>query len=225
MRILVISPHLDDAVLSLGGSMHRWASSGREVHCLTVLAGRPHPRPASWWDATCGFATADEATRTRRQEDACAAQAIGSTVEWLDHADESYGDPFPRPGEVLPALRAAWSSAEVILVPGWPRANPDHAALGALLVDELRGDERVVRYAEQPYRTVERGVAGAGRPPTADAWTAVALRPVDLVAKWRAVGRYRSQLPPMRGALVRQGVHELLRRREWLVGAAAVQLR
>ncbi len=42
-RVLAISPHLDDAVLSVGGRLFELASEGVEVTVLTLFAGIPTP--------------------------------------------------------------------------------------------------------------------------------------------------------------------------------------
>jgi LmbE family N-acetylglucosaminyl deacetylase len=40
-RIVVVSPHLDDGVLSLGASIASWSRSGATVELLTVLGCDP----------------------------------------------------------------------------------------------------------------------------------------------------------------------------------------
>ena len=42
-----LSPHLDDAVLSCGGMIHRQAQAGERVVVVTVCAGDPPPGPLS----------------------------------------------------------------------------------------------------------------------------------------------------------------------------------
>ncbi len=49
--IVVVSPHSDDGVLSLGASMARWVREGRDVELLTVLALDPgSDAPTKGWD-------------------------------------------------------------------------------------------------------------------------------------------------------------------------------
>ena len=56
-RIVVVSPHLDDGVLSLGASMASWSRRGARVELLTVLAGDPGSEVATGgWDGRAGFA-------------------------------------------------------------------------------------------------------------------------------------------------------------------------
>ena len=89
---VVISPHLDDAVLSLGASLSHAARLGMNVTVLTVLAGDPDSsEPAGWWDAQAGFRTAGEANLARRREDARACSILRVTPRWLPFEETQYG--------------------------------------------------------------------------------------------------------------------------------------
>ena len=67
-RVVVVSPHLDDAVLSLGGAISRASRAGAHVTVLTVLAGdSDSSEPAGSWDRRAGFETEADATRGRRE--------------------------------------------------------------------------------------------------------------------------------------------------------------
>ena len=90
-RVVVISPHLDDAALSCGATIARITSAGGEVSVLTVLAGDPEDTSAAGcWDAACGFETAGEAARKRRLEDSRGCEIVGAEPEWLPFPDEQY---------------------------------------------------------------------------------------------------------------------------------------
>ena len=68
-RLVVVSPHLDDAVLSLGATMASAARNGAHVTVLTVFACDPQSSaPAEWWDRAGGFRTLGEAACARREE-------------------------------------------------------------------------------------------------------------------------------------------------------------
>ncbi len=182
--IVVISPHSDDGVLSVGASMSAWAREGRSVELLTVLALDPESGvPTSGWDRRAGFATEGEAARARRLEDGAACSMLGVTARWLPFGSVDF-ERHATDDEVWQAARAAVEGASVVLLPGWPLSHPDHAWLSELLVRHLPAD-RIARYAEQPYASREEGVPYPASP--------VAAR--DRVAKWRAVRAYRSQLP------------------------------
>jgi LmbE family N-acetylglucosaminyl deacetylase len=195
-RIVVVSPHLDDGVLSLGASMAAWSRAGTTVELLTVLACDPgSAAPVGGWDRRGGFATEGESALARREEDRRACAALGATPVWLPFGSvdyERHGDD----GAVLAAVSTAVDGAEVVLVPGHPLSHPDHAWLAALLDGRLVA-ARVGVYAEQPY-TRKSGVEPPGFEPTGSG-----LR--DRLAKWRAIRSYRSQLPLL-------GMHRSLRR-------------
>lgn len=97
--LLVISPHLDDAVFGCG----RLLADHPGSVVLTVFAGVPRdPARLTEWDAACGFHHAAEAIAARRLEDQAALALLEATPRWLDFCDSQY-DETP----ALPALVAA----------------------------------------------------------------------------------------------------------------------
>ena len=182
--IVVLSPHSDDGVFSLGASMARWARSGRHVELLTVLALDPASNaPAAGWDRRAGFLTEGDAARARREEDCAACAILGVTPRWLPFGSVDF-DRHGSDTEVWDAVRGVVGDASVVLTPGSPLTHPDHAWLNRL-VCERSPSFPVVRYAEQPYTFKARGM------PFDPA--EVGLR--DRIAKWRGIRAYRSQLP------------------------------
>lgn len=100
---LVVSPHLDDAVLSAGQLLAGWPTSV----VLTVCAGVPHGAPLTSYDRECRFRSSEDAVRMRRDEDHRATARVGATPEHLDHLDGQYGGPFDRDLAVAQVLEAA----------------------------------------------------------------------------------------------------------------------
>lgn len=87
-KALVISPHLDDGILSLGQFM-----AGRsDVDLLTVFAGFPNGSPEARYDKKMGFASAHESVNARRQEDKAACKVLRATPIHLDFPDNQYGE-------------------------------------------------------------------------------------------------------------------------------------
>lgn len=73
MRILVLSPHPDDAVWSLGGWLARQRQDGHTVTVMTVFDGDPDtvpPQGDAWRQASL--------TALRRREDALALDQLGA---------------------------------------------------------------------------------------------------------------------------------------------------
>ncbi len=64
---LIISPHFDDAVISMGGFLT--SSLSEQIYIVTVFGGRPKIPFSSKWDSKCGFKNSDEAILKRREEE------------------------------------------------------------------------------------------------------------------------------------------------------------
>lgn len=101
---MVISPHLDDAVLGCGALL----AGNRGSVVLTALAGVPHDEAMSTeWDRACGFASAAQAVAARREEDRAALRRLGAEPVWLGFCDGQYGE--------TPAVESlAWALQERI---------------------------------------------------------------------------------------------------------------
>lgn len=208
-RIVVVSPHSDDGVLSLGATIAAWVRAGAEVELLTVMACDPgSAAPAGGWDRRGGFATEGDQALARRDEDRRACAVLGARPVWLPFGSVDY-DRHGEPDDVRRAVAAAVEGASVLLLPGYPLSHPDHDWLARTLVLGLTSEIRLALYAEQPY------TRRAGADPAVPGWVAGALgrwtfepvrtTPRDRAMKWRAIRRYRSQLPLL-------GMHRSLRR-------------
>jgi LmbE family N-acetylglucosaminyl deacetylase len=193
--IVVVSPHLDDAILSLGAFIAGSASRGAEVTVLTVLAGDPRSQvPAGPWDSACGFSTAGAAARARREEDRRACARVRARPQWLPFGDEQYGlgaDPLEVRGEVERSL----AGAQTILVPGHPLWHEDHRWLTNLVLGSVGEVVRAGCYVELPYARWELPEQLPALSFCQLAWQSVRSRPRDRLSKARACLAYRSQLP------------------------------
>jgi len=196
-KIVVVSPHSDDAVLSLGAAIASWVRRGAVVELLTVLALDPESStPAGGWDGRAGFATEGEAAARRRDEDRRACAVLGASPSWLPFGSvdyERHGDEE----DVRAAVAGRLAGTALVLLPGAPLSHPDHEWLVRALAGVL-DRELVGLYAEQPYTRRAGGV------PLSPVWLEVAGAFAELehaptvrdrVAKWRAIRRYASQLP------------------------------
>lgn len=152
-RALALSPHLDDAAFSCGGTLHRLAQGGWDVTIATVFTGSvPDPR---------GFALACQTDKglgpevdymaLRRDEDAAAANALGIGIRHLPFREaphRGYGSApelfaETRPDDsIVPDLSAALATLiagtapDLILAPQALGGHVDHVqvvrALGGL---------------------------------------------------------------------------------------------
>jgi LmbE family N-acetylglucosaminyl deacetylase len=230
-NVYVVSPHLDDAVFSLGATVAALTARGARVRAVTLFAGDPEcDLPAGESNRRAGFATVGEASRTRRQEDARACGLLGMTPRWLRFNDD---EAFSRDRDVLAAaLATALADADLVLVPGSPLQHPDHRLTTDLVLalPDLRG--RVGLYVEQPYTAWRLLRPGAVRraphslltgpqpvevPGTGVRWSRSPATVSCYRRKLRALGAYRSQLPVLhRLPRTRVALYELAARGEHL---------
>ena len=201
--MLVISPHLDDAVLSCGALL----AAHRGAVVATVFAGVPRdPRQRTEWDARSGFADAAEALAARRAEDAAALAELGAAPRWLDFRDDQYGDP-ERVDELAAALGAVFDEvpdAPVLVPMGLFHRDHRRAHDAAMLALDARPPRERLLYEDVPYRAIPgvlqarlaqwrcRGLVAAPAP-ACDPACACGGRGDD-AAKARALACYRSQL-------------------------------
>jgi LmbE family N-acetylglucosaminyl deacetylase len=203
--VTVVSPHLDDAVLSVGGTIHDLTRGGVDVTIVTVFAGDPSAdRPASYWDAKRGTRTQGAAVRARRDEDEAAAAELGATSRALPWEDSGY--PGHRdPDAIWAGLGPLVDEADLTLLPGWPLSHADHRYATLLVMDRLPRTAPIAFYAEQPYAaepiTLLKGILrGRTVEPLRYAydgkitWCCRRLGPDGRDAQDRALARYAGEL-------------------------------
>ncbi len=105
--MLVVSPHLDDGVLSLGGMLAQLVTAGSEVAIATLFTGPP-PAPLSpgarAFHEQCGLG--DDAMHHRLGEDMAACRAVGARYRHLGLPEALYrvdatGRPRHRDGRAI----------------------------------------------------------------------------------------------------------------------------
>ncbi len=208
---LALSPHLDDAVFSAGGTLNRLAREGWRVVVATVFTASV-PAPAGFALACQldkGLAAGVDYMAFRRDEDAAACRLIGAEPVWLPFPEaphRGYGSAAAlfaglRPDDgiadaVAPALRKlfdAWHPA-LVLAPQAVGGHVDHLALvRALLASEPTVPIawwRDYPYAIRPERRAE---------PLAGMFEGLDVAPSSLdeasrAAKCRAALAYASQV-------------------------------
>ena len=195
-QVAILSPHLDDAVYSLGAAIGDGVRRGAQISLVTVFGGDPEStRPASPWDRRLGFRTAGEAAGTRRAEDRRACALVGASPVWLPFDDE-HGTP-PEDDELRSSIEQAIREPDLLLVPGYPLGHPDHVRLTQTVL-EWRPAAPLALYAEQPYAAVEGAppslpVELSGLVPGEPEWLALEAGAAARLRKARAWRAYRSQ--------------------------------
>jgi LmbE family N-acetylglucosaminyl deacetylase len=206
-RIVVVSPHFDDAALGAAHLLTTYPGST----VITVLGGRPpaYPAEVTDWDACGGFVTGDDVVALRREEDRAAMDFLAATPVWLEFPDHQYlaKDQRPRPADVAPVLAAAIAAADptaVFLPMGL--ANPDHVLThdAGLAVRSEMGTSGAgpvwFCYEDHGYKHIPGILAWrvaklfkSGLWPTP---AVVAIEP-DMDSKRAAIALYKSQIPPL----------------------------
>jgi LmbE family N-acetylglucosaminyl deacetylase len=195
--VLVISPHLDDAVLSCG----QLIKSRPDTTITTVLAGFPPGTHGGWSARTTGLPVAEDANRKRREEDQCASRALGARTVWIDLPALEYGPAASASEHLLgiqQAVAAAVAAAEgrsVFLPLGV--THPDHIAVSDAALLAVRDSKlEAYVYMDMPYGQarpgrVRRRLRDIGRTFAVDR-----LDPFigDLETKAEAVKAYSSQV-------------------------------
>jgi LmbE family N-acetylglucosaminyl deacetylase len=156
--VCLVSPHLDDVVLSCGHFLARAAqAAGGSVPppiVVTVLAGAPEVLHDGYNRRTTGERFAPAAVARRREEDAAALGSLGARPHWMELWDGDFRDGVPEEeGTIAAAVRAALAElapASVVFPLGY--SHPDHVAVGNACA-ALAGDPSVdwYLYADRPY--------------------------------------------------------------------------
>ena len=202
-RIMVVSPHFDDA--ALGAAYLLLAHPGSTV--ATVYGGRPpaYPDPPSEWDALGGFVAGDDVVASRRVEDRAAMDVLGADPVWLDFADHQYLTPAERAPatEVAVVLEAAIDDGgptAVFLPMGL--ANPDHVVThdAGVLIATRRPGIAWFCYEDSGYKHIPGMLAWRiSKLFRSELWPTPMAVPntPDVDAKRTAIECYASQLPPL----------------------------
>lgn len=145
---VVLSPHLDDAVLSTWSVI----SADRDVAVVNVFAGVPEPRPVPRWDRMAGAENCRSHMEARLAEDRAALALAGRRAIYLPFLDDQYRDADPEPGELAEALADALPAASLLYAPAGIGGHADHVLVRDLALDlSLRMRLPLSLYAELPY--------------------------------------------------------------------------
>lgn len=196
--VLVVSPHLDDAVFSCAMLLAR--HPGATV--ATAFAGIPDGfGELTEWDAASGFGSAEAGMRRRREEDRRALAILSAAPRWLDFLDSQYRD-TPSRAALAAGLRGIVDElgpATVLMPAGL--FHSDHLLVHDAMLDVRRalGGIDWLVYEEALYRPIpgllQRRLAALAEAGIRAAPVAgEAPSSAKSVAKCEAVACYASQL-------------------------------
>jgi LmbE family N-acetylglucosaminyl deacetylase len=202
-RIVVVSPHFDDAAMGAGHLLGSYA----DTTVVTVLGGRPpaYPEEVSEWDALGGFLPGDDVVAVRRAEDAAAMEVLESEYRWLDFSDHQYLAPpdRPTPEEVAPVLAQTISELDPTSV-FFPMGlgNPDHVMVhdASLVVRAQQSERAWFCYEDHGYKHIPGLLAWrVAKLLRSHPWPTPAIVPhdPDEERKRRAIWCYTSQIAPL----------------------------
>jgi LmbE family N-acetylglucosaminyl deacetylase len=147
--LMVISPHLDDAVLSCGQVL----AAHRGSTVVTAFAGRPADGRFSVWDEST-FLPGQDPMTIRQEEDRQALRVLGASPIHLAFLDEGYGD-SPAVEEIAQSLaeQVDLKSPSTVLVPlGLMHADHERVGAASRLLITDRPHIRWIVYGDLPYR-------------------------------------------------------------------------
>jgi LmbE family N-acetylglucosaminyl deacetylase len=214
MSTVILSPHLDDAVLSC---WHLLSQPG-DVIVMNVFAGVPTGlRAPAWWDEYTGATDSGDRVRERIEEDRRALALARREPINLGFLDEQYRE-HPQPLEPLIEQIASRLPTEAgIYAPAALTNHVDHVIVRSAALELQTAGLDVSLYADLPHASVHgwpAWVTGTRTPATKDlagaVWARVlataglasaeltpsvqALDPGAYACKLAAVQTYRSQV-------------------------------
>lgn len=219
--LLLVSPHLDDAVLSCWAVLER----AEPLAVLTIFAGSPNPPQRGWWDRACGFASSAESMPARLREDEAAFSDLPHNRRYLSLLELQYlaGDRKESDAEAIVTEVSSWIAANpagTVALPAGagcksgritrrlrrllgrpcePPPHPDHLFVRDAALPVLAGQPAtsLLLYEELPY--LFAGPSDGEAQLVADrGWHVEPLLiPVDRAAKAARIAAYASQVGPL----------------------------
>lgn len=188
--VTILSPHPDDAVLSL---WHVLAGPG-DVGVVNVFAGEPKATAVGWWDSITGASDPRKRMAERWEEDRAALALAGREPVNLEFIDGQYRPGVQPLGPLVAAIEAAAPEGPLLAPSNIAGDHPDHGLVrDAALALRERGRD-VSLYADLPHAT-RKGMPdwtaacdGAGAPEVHE------LDPEAERRKREAIAAYASQL-------------------------------
>ncbi|MEQ8672949.1 MAG: PIG-L family deacetylase [Aggregatilineales bacterium] len=221
---LFLSPHLDDAVLSCGGTIYQLTEQGASVSILTIMAGDPpDPLPDTpiVRDLHQRWKAGENPVAIRRQEDIAAAKILHASAQHREYGDCVYrvhngvalypseeslfGEVHPDdslPGSL--AIEAAlinyvFLNIEAIYAPLGVGHHVDHQIIRDWALEIYRRNPTIEMffYEEYPYTRDMKAIENAFNFFPAEfnlTSTMAELNKQDVTAKIQAIACHQSQL-------------------------------
>lgn len=231
-NVMYLSPHLDDAVLSCGGLIHRQVQAGTSVLVVTIFAGPPSRSELSPFAAElhARWGHLSEPVAVRRQEDKKAMHLLGADYTHLEYPDAIYRfdntsflylcdeDLFGslHPSDLKLVRHVTEAIMEIILAqqsaiyaPLAVGSHVDHQLVRDAAMALHRRSYPVIFYEDYPYVEVPGALTGELERIGIERWTGEVqgLDEEELAMKIEAIAAYASQMDKLF-----QGVEEMSER-------------
>lgn len=209
--VVVLSPHLDDAVLSCFAVLSR---QGTTRTVVTVFAGVPEPGATGTWDASQGVARSDEHMAERVADDLDVMAGLGARAVHLPLLDQQYRTSRLTSQSLARRLEPHVEGAHVYAPAGFGQ-HPDHVLVRDAALRAFAGMASLRLYADLPYATADGWPLdcqdGSCARNLADVLPATASRPrvagcehealtsETAAVKLRCLAKYRSQFALLDG--------------------------
>ena len=138
---IILSPHYDDAVLSLGGLLNQ----DNNVIVVTFFTGRPDSTMQTKWDRACGFENSDQAMAARKEENQQALSLLGIRqpniidLPFIDAQYRKNNDGLSTIPAKISSLITEYAHNELsIYCPIAIRSHVDHAFIHHALISVLK---------------------------------------------------------------------------------------
>jgi LmbE family N-acetylglucosaminyl deacetylase len=200
-KILLLSPHLDDAVLSCGSLL--LANRGATVATLFAASPDAYTDPLNEHDTDCGFEPGTDTMAARRAEDTLAMSALGAVPRWLPLCQNSHAEraePLAVPSGALDAIVATIDDVgPSCVVAPLGLAHVDHQAChaSALAASAVATSVPWIWYSDLPYVVIPGVLAARFRALHKAGFTATPVCPPvarDADAKWSTFEHYATQV-------------------------------
>lgn len=207
---LLLSPHLDDAVIDCWSVL----TAAGDLNVVNVFAGVPAPGTTTHWDRIVGASDSAELMRRRIEEDRAALARAGRTSINLDFTEYQQREHRREPplAAIDAALAGAVPAASAVYAPAvLGTRHPDHARVRAYALACAARGVPAELYADLPYAVVygwPHWVTGEPRDPHLDVdayWgeqprgepRVVTLDDDQARAKLEAMRAYATQFPSL----------------------------
>jgi hypothetical protein len=148
---VILSPHLDDAVLSCWQVL----TEPGELFVVNVFAGIPgNLRAPAWWDRYTGATDSAARVRERIDEDREALALAGRTAVNLGFLDEQYRDDEQALDPLIEEIGRLLPAGATVYAPAAFASHTDHALVRAAALRLRAAGFDVSLYADLPHANV-----------------------------------------------------------------------